>query len=148
MGAFRDIELIFSFSQMTSTYVKLQDAHAAETGAVGTWQMIGYIAPGAKQNNSSEEYSTTVFDYTNKVFTGANNGTTMVGNLSAVIGWTATAKTALNDCKIGSHWDITMQKSGEGASVKYTASTTDLGGSANNSNCTSLTANFANIGHE
>ena len=109
--------------------MKLQDAHASETGAVGTWANIGYIAPGAKQNNSSEAYSTTVYDYTNSAFTGAKDGTTMVGQLSAVIGWTATAKTALNDCKIGSHWDISMNKAGEGASVAYTASVTDLGAS-------------------
>lgn len=78
--------------------MKLADAHAAETGAVGTWAAIGYIAPGSK--NGPESYTTTVFDYTNS-FTGADTqkGTTMVGSLSAATeGWRATTKTALNDC--------------------------------------------------
>jgi len=146
MGAFRDIELFFSFSQMTSTYVKLQDAYAAETGAVGKWANIGYIAPGAKQNNSSESYSTTVFDYTNS-FEGANDGSTMVGSLNAATeGWRATAKTALNDCKISSFWFIKFNKSGNGASVSYTADVDPNGGTK--TDCTSLTANFSNIGHE
>ncbi len=81
-------------------HVKLQDAHAAETGAVGTWQMIGYIAPGTK--NGAESYTTNVFDYTNS-FAGATGGTTMVNALrDDTEGWRATAKTALNDCKISS----------------------------------------------
>ena len=75
---------------------KLQDAHTAETGAAGTWAAIDYIAPGAKQNKSSEEYSTTIFDYTNKTFSGANNNTTMVGNINtATEGWRATDCTFL-----------------------------------------------------
>ena len=126
--------------------MKLQDAHAAETGAVGNWANIGYIAPGAK-GADAEHYSTTVFDYSN-AFAGAHNGTTMVGSLNAATeGWRATAKTALNDCKISSYWMIQFNKSGDGASVSYTATITDLGGSTNNVNCSSLTANFANIGH-
>jgi len=89
-----------------------------------------------------------VFDYSN-AFTGANAGTTMVGSItSAMEGWRATAKTALNDCKISSYWMIKFNKSGNGASVSYEASITDLGGSTNNVNCSSLTANFTNIGHE
>ena len=109
--------------------------------------MIGYIAPGTK-GADSEHYSTTVFDYENK-FGGAVGGTTMVGSLSDdTEGWRATAKTALNDCKISSYWKIEMSAAGNGATVKYVANITDLGDSANNANCSSLTANFANIGHE
>lgn len=130
---------------MTSTYVKLQDAHAAETGAFGNWANIGYIAPGTKTD--ANNYSTTVFDYKGAFTTGTKDGTTMVGSLSDdTEGWRATAKTALNDCKIGSYWMIVSSKSGEGASLSYTASITDLGGS-DNVNCKSLTANFTNIGH-
>lgn len=124
----------------------MQDAYAAETGAVGKWANIGYIAPGAKQNNSSESYSTTVYDYTNS-FNGAKDGSTMVGSLNvATEGWRATAKTALNDCKINSFWFIKFNKSGDGASVSYTADIDPNGGTK--TDCTSLTANFANIGHE
>ena len=130
-------------TKKASTYVKLQDAHAAETGAVGTWAAIGYIAPGTKTN--SESYSTTVFDYTNS-FTGANNNTTMVGALSAATeGWRATTKTVLNDCKIASYWWIKFNKTGDGASVSYEADVTTSGTAK--TDCTSLTANFTNIGH-
>ena len=129
--------------------MKLQDAHAAEVGAVGTWQMIGYIAPGAKDQSNAKKYSTTVFDYEDKFSGTGTTGTTMVGDLANnTEGWRATAKTALNDCKIASYWNITMSKAGSGASVKYVAAITDLGNNSDNSNCKSLTANFGNIGHE
>ena len=29
-------------------YVKLQDAYASEANKVGSWKLIGYVAPGAK----------------------------------------------------------------------------------------------------
>ena len=129
---------------MTATYVKLQDAHAAETGAAGTWQKIGYIAPGGK--NGPESYTTNVFDYTNS-FEGANNGTTMVGSINAdTEGWRATAKTALNDCKISSYWTLSFNKSGDGSALKYTAAITSNGGQ--NADCEALTANFTNIAHQ
>ena len=129
---------------MTSTYVKLQDAHAAETGAAGTWQKIGYIAPGSK--NNSESYTTTVFDYTNS-YEGDDKGTTMVGSIKkATEGWRATNKTALNDCKISSYWTMSFDKSGDGASLKYTAAITAASG-GQDADCEALTANFANIAH-
>ena len=130
---------------MTATYVKLQDAHAAETGAAGTWQKIGYIAPGGK--NTAESYTTNVFDYTNS-FTGANNGTTMVGSINAdTEGWRATAKTALNDCKISSYWTLAFNKSGDGSALKYTAAITAASG-GQNADCEALTANFTAIAHQ
>ena len=61
--------------------MKLQDAFAFESGAVGNWANIGYIAPGTK-GSDAEHYSTTVFDYENK-FGGAQNGTTMVNALGS-----------------------------------------------------------------
>jgi len=128
-----------------SSYVKLQDAHASETGAIGNWANIGYIAPGSKTD--ADNYSTTVFDYKNN-FAGGNNGTTMVGSITGTPeGWRATAKTALNDCKISSYWTITMAQAGNGASVAYTAAITDLGNNSDNTNCKSLTPNFMNIAH-
>ena len=124
--------------------MKLQDAHAAETGAAGTWQKIGYIAPGSK--NNSESYTTTVFDYTNS-YEGDDKGTTMVGSIkTATEGWRATNKTALNDCKISSYWTMSFDKSGDGASLKYTAAITAASG-GQNADCEALTANFANIAH-
>ena len=123
------------------TYVKLQDAHAAETGAVGTWQMIGYIAPGGK--NNPESYTTNVFDYTNAFKGSGTTGTTMVNALADdTEGWRATAKTALNDCPISSYWYIEMSKGGTGATVKFAAKISD------DANCKPLTANFGNISHD
>ena len=131
---------------MTATYVKLQDAHAAETGAAGTWQKIGYIAPGGKTN--SESYSTNVFDYTN-AFTGEDKGTTMVGTLNGKQdGWKATAKTALNDCGIQSTWDLKMKAAGNGDAIAYTATITPKGTGATEQDCLSLTANFKSIAHK
>ena len=121
--------------------MKLQDAYAAETGAVGKWENIGYIAPGTKR--TAEGYTTTVFDYDNK-FTGANAGSTMVNALGTtfVDAWEAKANTALNDCAINSIWHVKIAAAGTGATVKYEA-TID-----NGTACSSLTANFGNIGHE
>ena len=145
MGAFRDIELIFSFSQMTSTYVKLQDAYAAESGAVGTWASIGYIGPGTK--DGATKSSTTVFDYAD-VLDGTTNGSIMIGNLTtAKSGWSAKNKTALNDCKIQSEWKITVKggSASNGSTVEY-AATTPTVGNGETDGCSSLTPNFANIG--
>ena len=126
---------------MTATYVKLQDAYAAETGAVGKWGVIGYIGPGTK--NNAESYTTTAFDYDNK-FNGADTqkGTTMVNALgtTAVDAWEAKAKTALNDCQIGSIWHVKISAAGTGSTVKYTPSID------NSTNCEPLTANFTKIG--
>jgi hypothetical protein len=54
-------------------------------------------------------------------------------------------KTALNNCKIQSYWWIKFNKSGDGASVSYEADITTTGTTKND--CSSLTPNFTNIGH-
>ena len=122
--------------------MKLQDAFASESGAAGNWANIGYIAPGAK--TSDDKYSTTVFDYENKFAGTGNTGTTMVNILgsSYVDAWEAKAKTALNDCAINSVWHVKIAAAGTGASLAYEA-TIDNGVA-----CSSLTANFVNIGHQ
>ena len=61
--------------------MKLLEAFASESGAVGNEANIGYIAPGTK-GSDAKHYSTTVFDYENK-FGGAQNGTTMVNALGS-----------------------------------------------------------------
>ena len=128
--------------------MKLQDSHAAETGAVGTWKMIGYIAPGAKTDKDNAElYETTVFKYENKDFKGNDGETTMLDQLSKTVGWTATAKTALNECEIGSYWSVSIEKAGTGSTVKFTTAITPAG-KAKEADCKSLTANFGNIAHD
>ena len=125
------------------TYVKLQDAYAAETGAVGKWGNIGYIGPGTKVTNGS---NTTVFDYKDNFAGTGTTGSTLIGALeNNTAAWEANNKTALNDCAIKSSWTVKLSKgsaSGNGSAVLYTASNPDAAGGA----CSSLTANFTNIG--
>ena len=128
------------------TYVKLQDAYASETGAAGSWKLIGYIAPGAKDASDDKKYSTNVFDYTDE-FKGTKDNTTMVGTLSSNTGWKATAKTALNDCGIQSYWDMTMDPAGTGDAIAYTA-VIHPAAQSDSTDCASLTANFGNIAHK
>ena len=138
------------YVRLAASYVKLQDAYASETGAAGSWKVIGYIAPGAKDASNAKKYSTTVFDYTDEFSpTDTEKETTMVGDIgtTATEGWKATAKTALNDCKIQSYWNIKMKQAGSGASLAYTADITAASGGTK-TDCSSLTANFSNIGHE
>ena len=134
-------------SPAAGTYVKLQDAYASETGAAGSWKLIGYIAPGAKDKESTEKtkYSTTVFDYTDE-FKGDKDNTTMVANLSENFGWKAEAKTALNDCGIKSTWEMRMNPAGTGDAVAYLAKIVPATGDS--TDCASLTANFGNIAHK
>ncbi|SMG22696.1 hypothetical protein [Fibrobacter sp. UWB13] len=82
MGSVRNIELIFSLSKITTYYVKLQDTFAAETGAAGTWKVIGYIGPGSKDASANgKKYTTTTFDYTDEFQPkDTDKGTTMVNS--------------------------------------------------------------------
>lgn len=125
--------------------MKLQDAFAAETGAIGNWAKIGYIGPGTK-NGTTKSY-TTVFDYEDLFNEGvANDGTTMIGAVtSETDGWSAKNKTALNDCPIQSEWKITVKggSASNGSTVEYKATNPIVTGSAD---CASLSPNFVNIG--
>ena len=130
------------------TYVKLQDAYAAEAGAVGSWVNIGYIGPGTKGtgDDAGKKSNTNVFDYADEL-TGTTNGSIMIGNLtSAKKGWSAKNKTALNDCPIQSEWNIQVVggDASNGSTVSYTS---NVPAKVDNvDKCGSLTANFANIG--
>lgn len=125
--------------------MKLQDAYAAETGAVGTWGKIGYIGPGEKDANASIPTSnTTVFKYTDNFTGSGNTGTTIVDQLQDnSAAWQAEAKTALNDCKVTSKWTVKLSRgssTSDGSLVKYTAD------APTDDSCSGLTANFGNIG--
>ena len=99
--------------------MKLQETYAMEQNKVGTWAEIGYKSPGAGATDSS----TTNFGYTQ-----GDAGT-----------WIATSKAALNDCKMGSTWNVT---------TTYTTSTGNLKTAASGdvTNCiTPLTPNFCAI---
>ncbi|SHM12044.1 type II secretion system protein [Fibrobacter sp. UWB7] len=125
------------------TYVKLQDAFAAEAGALGNWEKIGYIGPGTKVGTTKS--NTTVFDYEDlfNSASGINAGSIMIGKVTAATdGWSAKAKTALNDCAIQSEWKITVKggSASNGSTVEYAAS------NPSGTGCSALTPNFENIG--
>ncbi len=122
------------------TYIKLQDAYVSESNLVGTWQLIGYVAPGST-SAASEGAGTTNFKY--MAGTPAANGSAQaVANFSEVT-WAAANKVALNDCApqtnveaTGANWRITTAGATNGNSVTYTAYT----------GCAQLTPSFDKIG--
>ena len=117
------------------TYVKLQDAYAAESNKLGGWVLIGYTAPGTKTNGSS--FATTNFSYTSD---GDGNGQVDLTTTGAALtgGWKATSRVALNDCASGSVWKLDVTGKTDG--VTYANSIT------NTANCTPLTPSFGQIG--
>ncbi|MBR2089684.1 MAG: prepilin-type N-terminal cleavage/methylation domain-containing protein [Fibrobacter sp.] len=137
------------------TYVKLQDAYAAETGAAGAWSIIGYIGPGDKDGATASGTST--YKYTDEFKPkDTKKNTTMVGDLASITSdepaatdgesaWKAEGKTALNDCQIKSTWEVRIAKAGDGATLKYNPVVQNASGK-NHSDCESLTANFTKIG--
>lgn len=138
--------------------MKLQDAYASETGALGPWKLIGYVGPGTANENGS---ATTVFTYKGaKVAskTTCTDGYTWDedaglckdkdGNKGATTGssidngWVAHNNTQLNDCAPGDHWDVSAKiglASSNTGSVTYSHS-------GLSTECEQLTPQFANIG--
>ena len=116
--------------------MKLADAYAAEKEAIGTFQQIGYVPPGTKQDDNS--YKTTTFGYS-ETHAGSDGAYT-----NEV--WTATAQGKMNDCASSSTWTVTTTLT----SAENTATTGTLthvaavnGGDA----CSVLTPSFTNIGN-
>ncbi len=124
------------------TYIKLQDAYVSESNAVGTWKLIGYVAPGA--TSAAAAGNTTNFAYTaggTAVTIDGNSAValTTLGSSGAVT-WQAKNKVALNECAIADAniWTITTKEASNGNSVTYTADVSDA--------CFQLTPSFKNIG--
>ena len=117
--------------------MKLQDAYAAESNQLGTWQLIGYTAPGTKAN--SNEYSTTVFKYTGAMTDKASLETTTTQDNA----WKAEALAALNDCNKASTWVLKVTGNTNGVTYENTITNASNG---SESDCTALTPNFTNIG--
>ena len=106
------------------TYVKLQDAYAAERNAAGGWKLIGYTIPAS--NN---------FNYAGSI---AEGSTVELASLSNNIGWQAQNKVALNDCAVNNcFWDIALNNGTAGGQIKYAACLTN--------NAEPLTANYKAI---
>jgi prepilin-type N-terminal cleavage/methylation domain-containing protein len=113
------------------TYISLQDAYAVEGNKLGSWQAIGYSAPGEKKSQSgSMSYETTNFTYTEGVVGTAD--------------WTATPKVKLNDCTTAMKWSM---KSEFSAGTETDAGGYNLAFKDNSSDgaCTGLTASWANL---
>ena len=124
------------------TYIKLQDAYVSESNKVGSWKLIGYVAPGAK--SASTEGETTNFKY-------VAGSPAVDGDAAAITGysgtkvWGAANLVALNDCAIQSspalataNWSISITANSNGNSVSYSA--------AVSSDCQQLTPTFDKIG--
>jgi prepilin-type N-terminal cleavage/methylation domain-containing protein len=112
------------------TYIKLQDAYVSESNQIGSWELVGYDAPGAS-SASDNSPSTTNFKYFGFV----------TGSASAIAdkadAWVAQNIPALNDCAAGSgKWNIDIKANSNGNSVRYNAAT----------NCAQLTPSFTKIG--
>ena len=118
--------------------MKLQQAYISEAVAIGTWQLIGYTAPGTKA--SSDSYSTTTFTHTGAIDAAAPLTEDGVVKDNA---WKADAQVALNDCKKNSTW--VLKVTGKTNGVTYENTITNNGGGAT-ADCEALTPYFKNIG--
>ena len=117
------------------TYVKLQDAYVAETGAYyGNWEQVGYQAPGAAST------SATVGETSNFKFEQAGTyvNKTQALNTSFVAVWKATNLLKLNDCAGNTaNWALGIKG---GTSGQYEWATHQ------GSSCDLLTPSFKNLG--
>ena len=114
----------------------------SESNAVGSWKLIGYVAPGA--TSAATEGATTNFGYlAGTPAVDANSATAISTYSSATKVWGARNLVALNDCAAqasaalsAANWSISITANSNGNSVSYTAAT----------NCAQLTPSFDKIG--
>lgn len=113
---------------LATSYVKLQDAFAAERNAVGGWKLIGYTVPAS--NN---------FSYAGAI---GESVTVEISSSLESVGWQANNKVVLNDCTVSSNagtcfWDVKLSQGANSGQIAYAACLTD--------NAAPLTANFTAI---
>ena len=136
------------------------DAYAAETGALGAWKTIGYVAPGVA-DTSNGKGTTTAFTYSGgktdskptcsdgfqwkadkkKCLDKDENEGAVTGD-EIEKGWIAHNNTKLNECDPGDHWDISAKvgtASTNPGAVQYVKSELPT-------ECDQLTPQFGNIG--
>jgi hypothetical protein len=121
----------------------LQDAYANENSKVGSWKLIGYIAPGEVDASSERAYksATSAFNYFES---SSEDGTEAA--------WGADNTGKLNECGVGtatavngSHWSVTATPADEDddaasvGEVKYEATVA--------ADCAALTPSFTKIGN-
>lgn len=105
------------------TYVHLQEAHLHSNHVVGTWQDIGYKAPGNGQTNN--------FLYSDCI----QQATTIQSGAESFMGWQASNIYKLNDCSVRSSWGVFLDPIGE-QEAKYRQVTSSA-------ECAALTSNWA-----
>lgn len=137
--------------------MKLQDAYAAESNALGTWKVIGYSMPASSQFNYTEGTSLTITctsGTANEEKTACLDTKDSEGKVTAagVVGsskneeaWTASNIAQLNDCTAGKNWIIGAEVSVAGTSTTNAGSVVYTP-SVNGAGCTALTPNFTKIG--
>ena len=109
----------------------MQDAYVAEAAKVGSWTVIGYVAPGAANAAAGDVAggsSTTNFTYTpSETLSGADaQGSAAIGPFADA--WKATARVALNDCSTQTGvWSVSLAAASTGDAVLYTATTPTCG---------------------
>ena len=123
----------------------MQDAYANENSKVGSWKLIGYIAPGKvdPSNEGAYKSATSAFNYFES-FTEDEDGTEAA--------WGADNTGKLNECGVGtasavdgSHWSVSATPAGKGdnaasvGEVKYEAEV--------DTDCEALTPSFTKIGN-
>lgn len=123
-----------TLAKVTGTYINLQDAYAVEGNKLGSWQAIGYSAPGEKKSAAGASMS---YETTNLIYIEGVIGT---------MDWQAKPKVNLNDCK------TTTQTGWKFASSFTAGSATDAGNyslsfadGGSDAACTGLTASWDNI---
>lgn len=104
----------------------------SESNTLGTWALVGYVAPGA--SSAGQDSPST----TNFVYSGAIASATSIGpNTTAANAWKANNRVALNECAINTgNWHVDITANTNGNSVRYTAQTA----------CPQLTPSFDKIG--
>ncbi len=113
-------------SNSASSYVKLQQAYAAEQNAIGSWSSIGYKDP----SGSSTGGSTTNFTYSE-------------GESKATDAWMAKSRVGLNDCQVGTVWKMGATYTSSSGNITFTPG---FVGSGDGCTEAGLTPNFNKIG--
>lgn len=114
------------------TYVKMQQAYFSESNFVGSWELIGYKAPGTSNK-------TTNFTYEGATITGGST------NAAVNNAWSANNNVKLNDCEPASNnWTVnvtpTTATSSAAADVAFVSVVSD-------DKCKALTPTFHTIGN-
>ena len=116
----------------------MQDAYVSESNKIGSWKLIGYVAPGS--TSAASEGSTTNFAYTagTEITAGATSAVAIEG--FGAVTWQAKNLVALNECLINDAnvWTITTNAATNGNSVTYEAEVP--------ADCLQLTPTFTKIG--